>query len=58
MNATISPVRPRILAYTMNPEELRARAEDLPGMQGVYISEFFPMPRFPSRRTRPNNFEL
>ncbi len=42
MRATIAPSKPRVSTYNMNPEELHARAAELPGMQGIYISELFP----------------
>ncbi|MCL5934999.1 MAG: hypothetical protein M1543_00635 [Firmicutes bacterium] len=40
--ATLTPARPRVSRYNINPEMLGARAADLPGMMGVQVTDLFP----------------
>lgn len=50
----IAPVKPRSSTYNFDPSLLAARAADLPGMQGVYISELFPDSPAPIRAESPD----
>lgn len=56
MKATITPGKPRVSAYNMDPKDLSARAADLPGMQGVYIRDLFADAPVPIEVETPDKF--